>query len=76
MSLDAEVPHIVIHQNPMRRLKTKASSRKVPLVGESLLAAQRAVEAAAGGQFLFARYMSEEGVKNQSASAAMAKGDG
>ena len=73
VQLDAEVPHIVIHENPLRRLKTKASSRKVPLVGETLIAAQRAFTEAEGSKYLFPRYMSGEGVKNNAASAAMRK---
>lgn len=70
--LDAAVPHLVIHQNPLRRLKTKGSSRKVPLVGDALLAANRAKQSARG-RYLFSRYMSEVGVKNDAASAAMRK---
>ena len=34
------IPHIVLHKNPMRRLKTKNSQRIIPLVGSSLAAAQ------------------------------------
>ncbi|WP_432472353.1 hypothetical protein [Amphritea sp. HPY] len=37
--LETEVPHIIIHEKLLKRLKTKASSHKVPLVGETLLAA-------------------------------------
>jgi len=33
------IPHIVLHKNTFRRLKTKNSQRKIPLVGSSLDAA-------------------------------------
>lgn len=66
------VPHVVIHANPMRRLKTKNSRRMDPLVGEALMAAQRALNDS-HGLYLFPRYMSDVGVKNESASAAMRK---
>lgn len=41
--LPAEVPHIVIRPNQNRRMKNAQSERKVPLVGEALWAAQRAM---------------------------------
>ncbi len=71
--LDADVPHIVLHKNPLRRLKTKASVRKLPLVGDALACAKRAMKASAGDQHLFSRYMSTGGVKNDAASAAVNK---
>lgn len=45
--LDGPVPHIVIQPHPKlgRTLKTPNSERKVPLVGEALWAAQRALAA-------------------------------
>ena len=43
--LDADIPHVINRPNPWRRLKTKGSKRTLPLVGESLWAAERAVEA-------------------------------
>jgi integrase len=70
--LDAETPHIVIKENRLRRLKTKASRRKVPLVGCALLAAQRAIKTASD-DYLFPRYMTGERVKNDSASATVNK---
>ncbi|MBY4676495.1 tyrosine-type recombinase/integrase [Marinobacterium arenosum] len=70
--LDAEVPHVVFHENPMRRLKTKASKRKIPLVGDALKAAQRALEKP-GEDALFSRYMTQTKVKNDAASAAVNK---
>lgn len=49
--LTGEVPHILIRPNENRRLKNDQSERKVPLVGEALWAAQRAM--ATGGSNLF-----------------------
>ena len=43
--LDADIPHVVIRPHPCRRLKTKGSERRLLLVGASLWAAERAVEA-------------------------------
>ena len=34
------IPHVVLHKNPMRRLKNRSSQRIIPLVGSSLSAAQ------------------------------------
>tara|TARA_B100000795_G_scaffold8957_1_gene6336 strand:+ start:266 stop:1426 length:1161 start_codon:yes stop_codon:yes gene_type:complete len=34
------IPHVVIHKNPMRPLKTRSSQRILPLVGSSLAAAR------------------------------------
>lgn len=41
--LSDDVPHILIRPNQNRRLKNKQSERRVPLVGEALWAAQRAM---------------------------------
>lgn len=49
--LDADVPHIIIRPNELRRLKTKESARVVPLVGAALWAAQQAMRTE--GEFLF-----------------------
>ncbi|MDB4112058.1 site-specific integrase [Yoonia sp.] len=49
--LDAEVPHIRIQPNELRRLKTAQSERLVPLVGEALWAAKQATRSS--GEFLF-----------------------
>jgi len=72
--LDAEVPHIVIQEHPWRSLKNKDSKRVVPLVGASLWAAQRVVDAALpGARFAFTKYTSESSCKATSASATIAK---
>ena len=53
--LDHDVPHVCIRPNSARGLKTKSSERRVPLVGASLWAADRALSADSG-EFLFPRY--------------------
>lgn len=72
--LDAEVPHIKLYRNTMRRLKTKNSKRLIPLVGASLLAAHRLKEGCKT-TYLLDRYVdTAKGVlKNDSASAAVNK---
>lgn len=70
--LDAEQPHIVLIQHPWRRLKTKGSERLIPLVGESLWAAERAIEHSKDG-FLFPKYCDENKCKANSASGALNK---
>ncbi|WP_074454259.1 tyrosine-type recombinase/integrase, partial [Marinobacter sp. X15-166B] len=72
LALDTETPHIIIRENPKRRLKTKASKRKVPLVGSALLAARRAIESASD-EYLFPRYMKGAKISNESASATVNK---
>ncbi len=56
--LDNDIPHVEIRPHPWRRLKTSGSRRKVPLVGYSLWAAKRALEASEGA-FLFPKYCSD-----------------
>ena len=71
--LDADIPHVIIRPHPWRRLKTRGSERTLPLVGCSLWAAKRALEASQHSPYLFPRYCSEEGCKANSASAALNK---
>lgn len=40
--LDHQTPHIWIRNNPHRRVKTKGSDRRIPLIGEALEAARAA----------------------------------
>ena len=54
--LNDETPHINITPHPWRRLKNKGSERCVPLVGEALWAASRAIKEPSGSSFLFLRY--------------------
>ncbi|MGI9365374.1 MAG: site-specific integrase [Rhizobiaceae bacterium] len=54
--LDQDVPHIKVQMHPDRRLKTDASNRWVPLVGDAVTSAKQAVECAADNSMLFPRY--------------------
>ncbi|TGN55488.1 hypothetical protein E4L95_14990 [Paracoccus liaowanqingii] len=72
--LTGDVPHILIRPNINRRLKNAQSERKVPLVGEALWAAQRAMTTE--GDHLFPVFQPRRpgGTFNpNSASAAMNK---
>lgn len=72
--LDHEVPHLDIRPNNIRKLKTKVSVRKVPLVGAALVAAREAVEAQSGsgaGNPLFPSYGKPRG--SDAASQALMK---
>lgn len=69
--LAGTIPHIRIRWHEARRLKTQASIRSVPLLGDALEAAQSAVEAAKGSAYLFPRYVRERGP--DAASAALMK---
>ena len=71
--LDAEIPHVIIRPHPWRRLKTKGSERTLPLVGASLWAAKRAVEASHHSPYLFPRYCNDKVCNTNSASAALNK---
>ena len=71
--LDADLPHVIIRPHPWRRLKTKGSERTLPLVGASLWAAKRAVEASQQSNYLFPRYCNDKVCKANSASAALNK---
>lgn len=76
---DHETPHIMIrpHLRLGRSLKTDASERHVPLVGEALWAAERALNAYHEGDrktgWLFPRQAEDGKVKSSSASAAINK---
>ncbi len=52
--LDEPVPHIVIRPHELRQLKTGASTRKVPLVGEALWAAEQGLKTT--GDLLFSYF--------------------
>jgi integrase len=65
------VPHLVIREHPWRRLKTSSSSRKLPLVGAALWAAERITEQQT--EFAFPKYCSQDGCKANSASATLNK---
>ena len=70
--LDDDHPYIDLKPYPHRRLKTKASTRVIPLVGASLWAAERLVESNQG-EFCFPRYTNHETCNSNSASAAINK---
>ncbi len=71
--LDCEVPFVRIQKHPWRGLKTRSSERNVPLVGQALWAAERALHASCGSAFAFARYNQTDTTAANSASAALNK---
>ena len=73
LNLSDDIPHINITPHPWRRLKTRGSERCVPLVGEALWAASRAIEDTSGSDFLFPRYNRGSTSNANSASAAINK---
>lgn len=60
----AAIPHIRVTWHEGRRLKTKASVRVVPLVGDALDAAKEALKAAEGKAVLFPRFAKPRGTDN------------
>ena len=70
--LDSEIPYINLKPNESRRLKTKQSSRKIPLVGLSLWAAQQ-VQSEFNGTYAFPRYTKGGRCNANNASAALNK---
>ena len=70
-----DVPHLVIHRNAFRRLKTKNSQRFIPLVGVALKAMKQAVKDKGQGDWVFPSYINaeKEETRNTSASAAVNK---
>ena len=75
VDLSAEVPHIIVEETDNRRLKTKTSKRRVPLVGVALWAARKAVEASLRNNtpFLFPRYNKQASTNSNSASNGLNK---
>ncbi|WP_368484299.1 DUF6538 domain-containing protein [Pseudooceanicola sp. HF7] len=71
--LSSQIPHVVIRPHPWRRLKTRSSGRKVPLVGESLWAAHRILSAGPAWDYAFPRYTDGKVTNANSASAALNK---
>jgi integrase len=61
-----KIPHLVIHKNPMRRLKNKNSQRIIPLVGTSLAAAQCLD---LSNEWVFPNYLKIERGKDSASSA-------
>ena len=73
LNLNDAIPHINIIPHPWRGLKTKGSERCLPLVGEALWAASRAIENTSESGFLFPRYNRGSSSNANSASAAINK---
>ena len=71
--LDEDIPFIRLQPHSWRKLKTSGSERDVPLVGVSLWAAQRLVEACPDSVFAFPRYNKTSITNANSASAALNK---
>jgi integrase len=71
--LNDETPHINLIPHPWRRLKNRGSERCIPLVGEALWAASRAIDDASRSSFLFPRYNRGSSSNANSASAAIKK---
>lgn len=72
--LDAAVPHIIIKRHDLRRVKTDAAERKVPLVGEALWAAEQGMKTKGDLLFpAFALSKPDTPVNVASASAALNK---
>jgi integrase len=74
--LDHKIPHIKLHKNPFRRLKTKQSERLIPLVGYALIGVKRQLDfISEDSEWLFPNYVTEANktIRNDSASAAMNK---
>ena len=69
--LDAIIPHINLINHPWRRLKTKGSNRVIPLIGSSLWAAKRVLEA--NSTYAFPRYTNETKCNANSASNGLNK---
>ena len=73
INLDCEIPHIRLIPHPWRRLKTKGSQRRIPLVGASLWSCERILEHNNDSLFAFPRYTSSKECNTNSASAALNK---
>ena len=70
--LDDPIPHVVVQPHPWRSLKTRASERSIPLVGEALWAAKRIV-VSSDSERAFPRYNRSDRTNANSASAALNK---
>jgi integrase len=70
--VNSEIPHVIVQPHAWRTLKTKASSREIPLVGAALWAARRA-HANATSEFAFPRYCNRASARSDHASATLNK---
>ena len=71
--LDTDIPYINLQPHDWRRLKTKGSERKVPLVGFSLWACKRILANKNDSIYAFSRYTNEIKCNANSASASLNK---
>jgi integrase len=71
--IDEDIPFIRLQPHSWRKLKTSGSKRNVPLVGVSLWAAQRLLEACPDSIYAFPRYNKTATTNANSASAALNK---
>ena len=69
--LEHEFPYVEVRPNKARRLKTSNSKRIIPLVGDSLWAAQQITATQQG--YCFPRYAIDGHCNGNSASAALGK---
>ena len=66
-----EIPYVIVQNHPCRKLKTKGSERKIPLVGASLWVAQTLQSS--DSNFAFPRYIKNGVCNSNSASTALNK---
>ncbi|TPI62587.1 hypothetical protein FJ420_07225 [Mesorhizobium sp. B3-1-3] len=66
--LDHATPHITVEWHDDRRIKNAVSRRNVPLIGDTLAAAEEAVAAAGNSVMLFPTYGRPKGANSASAS--------
>lgn len=73
--LEGEIPHILIrpHEALGRTLKTPASERPVPLIGEALWAARRAMGSRGDSGWLFPTYAESDPIRTTTASGTLNK---
>ena len=72
IKLNEEIPHINVIPNSARKLKTKSSTRQIPLVGASLWAANQ-ISLNVKNEFAFPHYTNKEYCHTNSASATLNK---
>jgi integrase len=73
IKLNDTVPHIDLKPHPWRKLKTRGSKRRIPLVGAALWASKRLLESSDESVFAFPRYCDERYCKANSASGGLNK---
>ena len=73
INLNNEIPYVNVIPHPWRRLKTKGSERKVPLIGLSVWACERILANTNDSIYAFPRYTNQSKCNSNSASAALNK---